>query len=283
MSKVNIGTNKKIQWCPGCGNYAIYAAFKNVVERNIESEKLIKENLVLISGIGCHGYITNYYDLNSFHPIHGRVPPLATGIKVANPLLTVVGFAGDGDVYAEGMNHIVQAARRNTDITMIVHDNSVYGLTTGQFTPTSPQGFKGRSTPFGNPERPINPISLMIISRATFVARGFSGDPKHLEYLFERAIFHKGFSVVDVIQPCVTFNNTYEYYRKRVYRLEDTEYDPHDFDAALKKSLEFDGRVPIGVFYEEEAPTYEELVTRKTNYFYDRDIADISDIVSEKV
>jgi 2-oxoglutarate ferredoxin oxidoreductase subunit beta len=283
VSKVNLGTGKKIQWCPGCGNYAIYSAFKNVAEKNIENGKLVKENLVLISGIGCHGYITNYYDLNSFHPIHGRVPPLATGIKVANPILTVVGFAGDGDVYAEGMNHIIQAARRNTDITMIVHDNSVYGLTTGQFTPTSPQGFKGRSTPFGNPERPINPISLMIVSRATFVARGFSGDLKHLEYLFERAIFHKGFSIVDVIQPCVTFNNTYEYYRERVYRLEDTDYDPHNFENALKKSLEFDGRVPIGVFYEETAPTYEELVTRKTNYYYERKVADVSDIVAEKV
>ncbi len=279
---MNIGTDKKIQWCPGCGNYAIYSAFKNVVERNIESGKLIKENIVLISGIGCHGYITNYYDLNSFHPIHGRVPPLATGMKIANDLLTVIGFAGDGDVYAEGMNHIIQAARRNTDITMIVHDNSVYGLTTGQFTPTSPKGFKGRSTPFGNPERPLNPITLMIVSRGTFVARGFAGDVKHLEYIFERAIFHKGFSIVDVIQPCVTFNNTYDFFRKRVYRLEDTEYDPHDFEKAVEKSLEWGDKIPIGVFYEEDTETYEKLVRGYENFFYNRDIPDITEILTEK-
>ncbi len=280
---MNIGTNKKIQWCPGCGNYAIYSAFKNIVERNIESGKLVKENIVLVSGIGCHGYITNYYDLNSFHPIHGRVPPLATGIKIANSLLTVVGFAGDGDVYAEGMNHIVQAARRNTDITMIVHDNSVYGLTTGQFTPTSVKGFKGRSTPFGNPERSINPVSLMIVSRGTFVARGFSGEPKHLEYLFERALLHRGFSIVDVLQPCVTFNNTYKFYRDRVYKLEDTDYDPHNFERALEKSIEWGDKIPIGVFYEEKTDMYEDLVCRGNNFFYNRDVPDISEILAEKI
>ncbi len=280
---MNIGTGKKIQWCPGCGNYAIYSAFKNVIEKNIENEKLIKENIVLVSGIGCHGYITNYYNLNSFHPIHGRVPPLATGIKVANPLLTVVGFAGDGDVYAEGMNHIVQAARRNTNITMIVHDNSVYGLTTGQFTPTSPKGFKGRSTPYGNPERPINPISLMIVSRGTFVARGFAGEPKHLEYLFERALLHKGFSIVDVLQPCVTFNNTNKFYRDRVYKLEDANYNPHNFNKALEKSLEWGEKIPIGVFYEEKADTYEDLVRNGNNFFYSRDVPDISEILIEKI
>ncbi len=280
---MNIGTNKKIQWCPGCGNYAIYNAFKNIVERDIENGKLKKENIVLISGIGCHGYITNYYDLNSFHPIHGRVPPLATGIKIANPSLTVVGFAGDGDVYAEGMNHIIQAARRNTDITMIIHDNSVYGLTTGQFTPTSPRGFKGRSTPFGNPENPINPISLMLISRATFVARGFAGEPKHLEYLFEKAISHKGFSIVDVLQPCVTFNNTYSYYKERVYKLEDTDYIPDDFRTALNKSLEWNSKIPIGIFYEKEDASFEERVRDKEDFLHSHSAPNFSEILAEKV
>jgi len=280
---VNIGTGKKIQWCPGCGNYAIYSAFKNVVERNVGSGNLRKENIVLISGIGCHGYITNYYDLNSFHPIHGRVPPLATGMKIANPRLTIVGFAGDGDVYAEGMNHIVQAARRNTDITIVVHDNGVYGLTTGQFTPTSPRGFKGRSTPFGNLENPINPISLMIVSRATFVARGFSGELKHLEYLFEKAIFHKGFSIVDVLQPCVTFNNTYSYYRERVYKLEDTDYKSSNFTNALDKSLELNNKIPIGVFYEKKDVSFEEAVDRDEDFLYDHSIPDLSEILSDKI
>ncbi len=280
---MNIGTTKKIQWCPGCGNYAIYAAFKKVIERNIENGKLQKENVVLISGIGCHGYITNYYDLNSFHPLHGRVPPLATGMKIANPCLTVVGFAGDGDVYAEGMSHIVHAARRNTDITMIVHDNSVYGLTTGQFTPTSPRGFKGRSTPFGNVENPINPISLMIVSRATFVARGFSGEPGHLEHLFEKAIMHKGFSIVDVIQPCTTFNNTYSYYMERVYKLEETNYVPDNFATALNKSLECGDKIPIGVFYEKKDTSFEAAIRGSEDFLKNRSTFDISTVLSEKI
>ena len=141
---MKLSTDVKIQWCPGCGNFGIYNALKNVLEKQCEEGKLNKDNIVLVSGIGCYGYITNYYHLNSFHTIHGRVPPLSTGIKLANPKLTVIGFVGDGDAFAEGMSHTVHAARRNTDIKLVLHNNGVYGLTTGQFTPTSPQGFKSR-------------------------------------------------------------------------------------------------------------------------------------------
>lgn len=280
---MNIATDRKIQWCPGCGNFGIYNALKKVLEKNIENGKLKEEDIVLVSGIGCYGYITNYYHLNSFHTIHGRVPPLATGVKLANPGLTVIGFAGDGDALAEGMSHTIHAARRNTDITLIIHDNGVYGLTTGQFTPTSPKGFKGRSTPFGNVENPVNPVTLMLVSRATFVARGYSGDIPHLEYIFERAIFHKGFSVVCVLQPCVTFNNTYDFLRKRVYRLEDEGYKPDSFELAINKSLEFGERIPTGIFYDEESETFEEAVRGNQSLMVDGQVADICDIVNEKI
>lgn len=280
---MNIGTDRKIQWCPGCGNFAIYNALKKVLEKVLEEGKLKEENIALVSGIGCYGYITNYYHLNSFHGIHGRVPPLATGIKVANPNLLVIGFVGDGDAYAEGMSHTVHAARRNTDITLIVHDNGVYGLTTGQFTPTSPKGFKGRSTPFGNVENPINPITLMLVSQASFVARGYSGDLKHLEYILEKAIFHKGFSFVDILQPCVTFNNTYDYYKGRVYRLEDEGYSPERYEESVAKSLEWGDHIPIGVFYEKESPTFEEMIRGKLNFLFDREVAEITELINEKI
>ncbi len=280
---MSITTEKKIQWCPGCGNFGIYNAFKSVLEKNIDEGRLKKENIVILSGIGCYGYITNYYDINSFHATHGRIPPLATGIKLANPSLSVIAFVGDGDAYAEGMSHTIHAARRNTDIKLIVHDNGVYGLTTGQFTPTSPRGFKGRSTPFGNVENPINPITLMLVARATFVARGFCGDIKHLEYILERAIFHKGFSFVDILQPCVTFNDTYSFYRSRVYKLEDTDYRTDQYEKAILKSLEFDDRIPIGIFYEKEEESFEEAIRGTHNYFYERQVPDISEIVREMI
>lgn len=281
--KMNIGTDRKIQWCPGCGNFAIYNALKRVFERNIENGNLKEENIVLVSGIGCYGYITNYYHINSFHTVHGRVPPLATGIKIANRELTVIGFAGDGDALAEGMSHTIHAARRNTDITLIIHDNGVYGLTTGQFTPTSPKGFKGKSTPYGNVENPINPVTLMLVSHATFVARGFSGDLQQLEYIFEKAIFHKGFSVVDVLQPCVTFNNTYDYYRSRVYKLEEMGYSPDNFENAVMRSLEWGEKIPTGIFLDVEIETFEEGIRDNLNLFRNKEIADITEIVNRSI
>jgi 2-oxoglutarate ferredoxin oxidoreductase subunit beta len=265
---MNISTEKKIQWCPGCGNFGIYTALKRVLEKNIEKNKIKKEKLVLISGIGCYGYITNYYDTSSFHTILGRVPPLATGIKLGNPELLVIGFAGDGDAYAEGMSHLIHAARRNTDIKLIIHNNSVYGLTAGQFTPTSYKGFKGPSTPKGSIENPINPITLMLISQANFVARGYSGDINHLEYILEKAIFHKGFSIVDILQPCVTFNNTYKYYQNKVYRLEDSDYNGFEItrENAIIKSFEWEEKIPTGIFYAREEKTFEENVRSNLNY-----------------
>jgi 2-oxoglutarate ferredoxin oxidoreductase subunit beta len=216
---------------------------------------------------------------------HGEFPRivLAPGIKLANPDLTVIAFVGDGDAYAEGRSHIIHAARRNTEIMLIVHDNGVYGLTTGQFTPTSPSGFKGRSTPFGNVENPINPITLMLVSRASFVVRGFSGDIKHLEYIFEKAIFHKSFSFIDVFQPCITFNNAYEYSRERVYNQSPQVYKLDNYENAVMKSLEYGGKIPIGIFYDKENETFESAIRGKSNYFKEREIPEIEEILKEKV
>jgi 2-oxoglutarate ferredoxin oxidoreductase subunit beta len=227
------------------------------------SEEIPTENFVMLSGIGCHGKIVDYVKLNSFYSIHGRTLPTATGIKVANPELRVVCFAGDGDIYAEGVSHLIFSAKRNTDITLIVHDNRAYSLTTGQFTPTSPSLFKGKSTPEGPPEDPMNPIALMLEAGATFVARGYAGFTEHLKEIIKRAILHRGFSFVDVLQPCVVFYNTYELYNRQVYKLEEVGHDPTNYEEAYRRAKEWDYnredvKIPIGIFYETRKPTFEE-------------------------
>ncbi len=250
----DLETPKTNTWCPGCGNFGILMAFKKaLIELGLE-----REEAVLVSGIGCHGKMVNYVNVNGIHGIHGRVLPLASGIKLANPDMRVVGFAGDADQYDEGWDHFSHAIRRNIDITLIVHDNQVLGLTTGQATSTSQEGFKTKSTPFGSITPPLNPIAHALVSHGTFVARGFSGDPEHLKSLIVKAINHRGFSYIDVFQPCVTFNylNTYQWFRQRVYKLEETDHDYTDRQKALEKSIQFEDRIPIGIFYKEERPTY---------------------------
>jgi len=278
---MNLATDRKIQWCPGCGNFGIYNALKTALEKEIENGTLKQEDIALVSGIGCYGYITNYYYLNSFHTIHGRVPPLATGIKLANPNLTVIGFVGDGDAFAEGMSHTIHAARRNTDIKLILHNNAVYGLTTGQFTPTSPHGFKSRSTPFGNPENPINPSLLMLLSNATFVARGFSADLKHLQYIFSEMLKHRGFAFVEVLQPCVTFNNTYQFYKERVYRVEDLNYDSSNLKNAINLLMKDDEKIPTGILFRTNLETYEEQVALENYYLNRNEVPDLTEIINE--
>ena len=211
----NLATQAQNTWCPGCGNFAILNSIKAVLNI-LEEEGIPLEKVVLVSGIGCHAKIVDYINVNSFYSIHGRVVPVAEAIKLARPDVKVIGFAGDGDAYGEGLEHLIFAAKRNIDITMIIHNNRVYGLTTGQYTPTSPLGFKGRSTPQGTKELPINPLELMLASGATFLARGTSHGIDLLKKIFKDALMHKGFSLVDVLQVCVTFYNMYEYYDKRV-------------------------------------------------------------------
>ncbi|MEX2690327.1 MAG: thiamine pyrophosphate-dependent enzyme [Candidatus Njordarchaeum guaymaensis] len=248
-------------WCPGCGNFAILRAIKAVLQ-SFEKEGESLNKFVMITGIGCHGKIADYVNINSFYTIHGRVTSTATGIKLGNPELKVIGFAGDGDAYGEGLAHLIFAAKRNIDITMIIHNNRVYGLTTGQFTPTSPFGFKGKSTPFGSLEKPFNPLELMFSARATFIARGYSTALNNLIYIIKEAIKHKGFALVDVLQPCFTFFNTYSYYNQRVYELKD--HDPSSREEALKHIKEWDydsdSKIPIGIFYKEEKPTFDDLI-----------------------
>jgi len=250
----DLKTPKTNTWCPGCGNFGILMAFKKaLIELGIE-----REEAVIVSGIGCHGKMVNYVNVNGFHGIHGRVLPLAQGIKLANPKLKVVGFAGDADQYNEGWGHFAHAARMNIDMTLIVHDNMVLGLTTGQATSTSQQGFKSKSTPFGVIPPMLNPVAHALVSDGTFVARGFSGDMFHLKNLIVEAIKHRGFAFIDVFQPCVTFNylNTYDWFRQRVYKLEEEGHDVTDRKKALEKALEWGDRIPIGIFYNRERPTY---------------------------
>jgi 2-oxoglutarate ferredoxin oxidoreductase subunit beta len=250
----DLKTPKTNTWCPGCGNFGILMAFKKaLIELGLE-----REEAVLVSGIGCHGKMVNYVNINGFHGIHGRVLPLAQGIKLANPKLNVVGFAGDADQYNEGWSHFAHAARMNIDMTLIVHDNMVLGLTTGQATSTSQQGFKSKSTPFGVIPPMLNPVAHALVSDGTFVARGFSGDMFHLKTLIVEAIKHRGFAFIDVFQPCVTFNylNTYDWFRQRVYKLEEEDHDVTDRKKALEKAFEWGDRIPIGIFYNKERPTY---------------------------
>lgn len=254
-----LGTYAKNTWCPGCGNFAILNAIKTVLREIVEAGVPF-ENIVLVSGIGCHAKIVDYLNTNSFYSIHGRVTPVAEAIKIAKGDLKVIGFAGDGDAYGEGLEHLVFAAKRNIDITMIIHNNRVYGLTTGQYTPTSPLGFRGRSTPSGTKELPINPLELMFASGATFIARGYSNRMDLLKDVIKEAIMHKGFSLVDVLQVCVTFFNLYDYYNQKVYPLK--EHNFSDYNEALKKIREWDynkeAPVALGVFYKKDSPVFNE-------------------------
>lgn len=259
MSPANLGTYAVNTWCPGCGNFAILNAVKTALSE-LNAEGVPLENIVLVSGIGCHAKIVDYLNLNSFYSIHGRGVPAAEGIKLANSNVKVIGFAGDGDAYGEGIEHLIFAAKRNIDITMIIHNNRVYGLTTGQYTPTSPLGFRGRSTPGGTQELPINPLELMLASGATYLARGASHGIDLLKKIFKEAILHKGFSLVDVLQVCVTYYNMYEYYDKRVYELKD--HNTGDYNQALGKIREWDynkdAPIALGVLYKEDSPSFGE-------------------------
>jgi 2-oxoglutarate ferredoxin oxidoreductase subunit beta len=251
MADDDLATYADNSWCKGCGNFAILNAFKKTV-RKLEAGGFTREKILISSGIGCHAKIFDYLKLNGLYSLHGRSMTTIQGMKLANPDLKVVTFAGDGDAYGEGLAHMIFAAKRNADITVIVHDNAVYGLTTGQFTPTSRKGFKGRSTPRGSVEEPINPLVLMLEAGATYVARGYSGKIQNLAELIEKGIEHVGFSIIEVLQPCVSFNNTYKLYNSIVEELAET---PKTFDEALKLARKID-RLPIGLFFQVKKPPF---------------------------
>jgi 2-oxoglutarate ferredoxin oxidoreductase subunit beta len=243
-------------WCPGCGNFGILKALnKALVELEIEPHQVL-----MVSGIGQAGKLPHYTRGNVFNSLHGRPVPPAIGAKIANSELVVIAISGDGDAYGEGGNHFIHAARRNHDITYLVHNNQVYGLTKGQASPTSDAGFVTKTTPYGA-TNPVNPIALAIVSGASFVGRSFAGDVGHLTSLIKEGVAHKGFSLIDVLQPCVSFNhkNTFQWYRERVYKVEDENgYDPSDKKAALEKAQEWGEKIPIGIIYMKELPVYED-------------------------
>jgi 2-oxoglutarate ferredoxin oxidoreductase subunit beta len=238
-------------WCPGCGNFGLLGAFKKAVKK-LEDKGIERRNIVISAGIGCHGKIFDYLKLSGLYSIHGRSMATVQGMKIANPDLKVAAFAGDGDAFGEGISHMIFAAKRNADITVIVHDNAVYGLTTGQYAPTSYKGFKGPSTPRGSIEEPLNPIALMLEAGATFVARGYPVKLEHLSDIMAQAIEHEGFSFVEVLQPCVSFYNTYQKYNKMVEIL---DHVPSDFNEAMTVAKRTD-KLPLGVIYRIQKPVF---------------------------
>lgn len=241
-------------WCPGCGDFGVLAS----LYQSLAGLKMDPKDLVVVSGIGCSGRTPGFVKSYGFHVVHGRVLPVALGVKLANPKLTVIGAGGDGDGFAIGGGHIPHAARRNADITYLIMDNATYGLTKGQYSPTAPKGFQAGSTPYGNIEKPLNPLAMLIAYGATFVARGYSGKPKELTDLITRAIEHKGFAFINIISPCITFYNTYKVIPPQLAEV------PADHDVTNRtKAFELafrEDKICLGVFYQVQEPTFEEGV-----------------------
>ena len=237
-------------WCPGCGDFGVLSCLqKACVELGLRPHEVLT-----VSGIGCSSNFPGYFNAYGMHTLHGRALAVATGAQMANHELTVVVTGGDGDGYGIGGNHFTHTARRNVDLTYLVMDNQIYGLTTGQISPTSCMEMKTKSTPFGSVESPINPITAAIMNGATFVARGFSGDAKHLTQIIQQAMQHKGFAFVDIFSPCVTFNhdNDYPFFKPRVKRLEDEDHDPGDWKIACEKAMVWGDTIYTGLFYQKK-------------------------------
>jgi len=255
-----LSTGKQITWCSGCGNFGILNAFKQSVLHLLE-EGIRQEDIVVTCGIGCHGKIFDYLQLSGMYCLHGRALVTAEGIKLANPELKVISFGGDGDSLGEGLEHTLFAAKRNFDLTLILHNNGNYGLTTGQFSPLSNAGYKGLSTPRGNIEQPFNAVTLLMEAGASFVARGYSVRIDHLSGLIRQAIHHKGFSFIEVLQPCVTYNNTYQYLNQRIKLLETVPVKEQQARELARSEEE----TYIGVFRQTDLPVYHDLLYNDTN------------------
>ena len=248
----------KPTWCPGCGDFGIL----NALKRGLVQAGLAPHDVLVVSGIGCGSKLPDYAKVNGFMTLHGRPVPIATGAKLANHRLKVVTVHGDGDSLGLGMGHFIHTARRNLDIVDVIQNNQIYGLTKGQYSPTSDPGFITSTSLDGSIEMAANPLALALAAGGTFIARGFAGDIKGLAALITQAVEHEGYSLVEILQPCVTFNkkNTYDWYRDRVYDLSETDYDPSNRMAAFEKALEWGDRIPIGVIYQTRLPTYDEQV-----------------------
>ena len=258
MPTIDNYTGQIPSWCPGCGNFSIL----NAVKQAFVELGLSPHQVLIVSGIGQSGKLPHYMRCNTFNGLHGRTLPVATGAKLANHELAVVAVAGDGDCYGEGGNHLIHTIRRNPDITVLVHNNQIYGLTKGQASPTTETGMATKLQPGGVVLSPFNPVTLAVSQNAGFVARGFSGEIPHLTELIKEAVNHRGFSIVDILQPCVTFNklNTYSWYKERVYKL-DANHNPEDMMQALEKGFEWGEKIPVGIIYKNSRPAFEEQIS----------------------
>ncbi|KQC02904.1 MAG: 2-oxoglutarate synthase [Methanolinea sp. SDB] len=260
MKGEDLYSHAQVTWCPGCGNFGVRYALREAL-LELDRDGIPVENVVIVTGIGQHGKMFDFMNINGFYGLHGRTIPIAAGIHIANPDLRVICIAGDGDCYAEGLEHLVFGAKRNLDITVLVHDNRVYGLTTGQYTPTSPFRFRGRSTPDGSREHPFNPLELVLTSGATFIGRGYSRRQEQLKDLIREAVLHRGFSFIDILQICVTYNDMTEYYNSHIYDWD--QDDLGDFEAACRKAREWDydteAPIGLGLMYRSGKETFEEL------------------------
>ncbi|NNG00565.1 MAG: 2-oxoacid:ferredoxin oxidoreductase subunit beta [Desulfobacteraceae bacterium] len=260
LSLEDFRSDDPIAWCPGCGNFFILKALKNAF---VELGKQPTE-IVIVSGIGQAPKTPHYLRCNTFNGLHGRTLPVATGIKLSNHELTVLAEGGDGDGYAEGGNHFIHAMRKNIDITYLVHNNQIYGLTQGQTSPASDLGHVSKTTPKGSPSPPMNPIMLAIASNCSFVARGFCGDIEHLTYLIKEGISHQGFAFIEILQNCVSFNktNTLKWYKDRVYNINDEPgFDPTNRMQAFERAQEWGAGIPIGILSRTERPALDTQVS----------------------
>jgi 2-oxoglutarate ferredoxin oxidoreductase subunit beta len=262
----DLATTAEITWCPGCGNFGILNAVKKAV-KTLVGHGIKREYIIISSGIGCHGKIFDYLNLSGLYSIHGRSMATVQGMKLANPALRVIDFVGDGDAFGEGLAHLLFAAKRNADITVIVHDNGTYALTTGQFSPTSARGFGGPSTPQGSIEDPFNPLSLLLEVGATFVARGYAGKVDHLADLIVKAVEHEGFSFIDVLQPSVVFHDTYKEYNAEVEILDEI---PKSFEEAIQRARDVKEKIPVGIFYQTSKPVFHKALYGDWNPVRDR-------------
>lgn len=251
--------DEKPTWCTGCGDYGIL----NALTRALVEHSIAPHEVMIVTGIGCGSKLPQYMRVNGMHTLHGRPWPIAQGAKLANHAMRVVIVHGDGDGYGEGLGHFVHAVRRNPGVTELVQNNLIYGLTKGQFSPTSEKGWKTATSPDGSAEAPVQPLALALTQGATFVGRGYPGEIKHLIWLIGEALEHPGYALVDILQPCVTFNKprAYDYYRERVYKLDDEpDYDSGNRTAAWERAQEWGDRIPIGIFYRATpGPTFEAL------------------------
>ncbi|RMD45581.1 2-oxoacid:ferredoxin oxidoreductase subunit beta [Candidatus Pacearchaeota archaeon] len=259
MKKEKLSTKSEVTWCPGCPNHMILESVKRTITELVNSGKYKREDFAITADVGCHAKIFDYLNLSGIYGLHGRAVPLAIGLKIGNPNLRVLSFMGDGAAYSEGISHLAHAFKYNPDTTLIVHDNQSFSLTTGQPTPTTQKGYVSKSEPLGTFDEPVNPLMFALSMNASFVARTNARDMNHMVEIFRKAILHKGFSFVEVIQDCVVFNLEANHKDPRMYKIRDN----FSFERAKKLAAEYDyssktGKIPIGVIYKERKPTLEE-------------------------